>query len=90
MATIHIKTGDEVIVTTGSAKGKRGKVTQVFPQLSKIVVEGVNIRTRHLKARGAQQGQPGQKVAFAMPIHASNVQLISADGKPMRHTKRTK
>lgn len=88
MATINIKAGDEVIVVTGSNKGKRGKITQVFPALNKVVVEGVNLRTRHVKSR--RQGEVGQKISFAMPIHASNVQLVSADGKPMRHVKRTK
>ncbi len=88
MATIQIKSGDEVIVIAGSAKGTKAKVTQVFPRLGKVVVEGVNVRTRHLKARG--QGQAGQKVSFAMPIDASNVQLVGTDGKPMRHSKRTK
>lgn len=88
MASINIKTGDEVIVIAGSAKGTRGKITQVFPALNKVVVEGVNMRTRHLKSRKA--GEVGQKVQFAMPIHASNVQLIGTDGKPTRHEKRTK
>ncbi len=86
MSHLNIKTGDEVIVTTGGQKGTRGKITQVFPELNKVVVEGVNLRTRHLKSR--REGEKGQKVAFSMPIHASNVQLVSADGKPMRHTKR--
>lgn len=83
---MNLKTGDEVIVTTGSSKGKRGKITQVLPKVNKIVVEGVALRTRHLKSK--KPGEAGQKVAFSMPIHASNVQLLSADGKPLRHTKR--
>ena len=85
---MHIKTGDEVIVTTGSEKGKKGKVTQVFPKLTKVVIEGIALRTRHMKSK--REGEPGQKVSFSTPIHASNVQLISADGKPMRHVKRAK
>jgi large subunit ribosomal protein L24 len=88
MATINLKTGDEVIVITGKQKGTKGKITQVFPAQNKVAVEGVNLRTRHLKSR--RQGEVGQKVSFAMPIHASNVQLVGADGKAMRHTKRTK
>ena len=88
MTTLNIKAGDEVVVTAGANKGKRGKITQVFPALNKIAIEGVNIRTRHVKSR--RQGEPGQKISFAMPIHASNVQLVNADGKPMRHTKRVK
>ncbi len=86
MSTLNIKRGDEVVVIAGSKKGTRGKIMQVFPELNKVVVEGVNLRTRHLKSQ--RQGEPGQKVSFAMPIHASNVQLIGAEGKPVRHTKR--
>lgn len=86
MSILNIKRGDEVIVIAGAKKGTRGKITQVFPALNKVVVEGVNLRTRHLKSQ--RQGEAGQKVSFAMPIHASNVQLIGADGKPARHTKR--
>jgi large subunit ribosomal protein L24 len=88
MSSLHLKTGDQVVVITGKNKGSRGKITQTFPALNKVVVEGVNLRTRHLKSR--QAGQSGQKVSFAMPIHASNVQLIGANDKPMRHVKRTK
>lgn len=88
MATFNLKTGDEVVVTAGSHKGKRGKITQVFALQNKVVVDGVNLRTRHMKSRS--KNEPGQKVSFAMPFHASNVQLVGSDGKAMRHTKRTK
>lgn len=75
---MKIKTGDKVRVITGAAKGKEGKVTQVFPGLSRLIVEGVNIRTRHLKGRG---DKAGQKIEYAAPMHASNVQLIDKVGK---------
>jgi len=88
MASLKIKTGDEVIVIAGSDKGKRGKVIQVFPQLNRVVVEGVNVSKRHLKSR--KQGTPGQVVEFSMPLHASNVQLIGLDGKALRHAQRPK
>ncbi len=88
MATFNLKTGDDVIVTAGANKGKTGKISQVFRALNKVAIEGVNVRSRHLKPR--REGEVGQKVSFAMPINASNVSLVGADGKPMRHTKRTK
>lgn len=75
---MKIKTGDKVRVITGAAKGKEGKVTQVFPDLSRLIVEGVNMRTRHLKGRG---DKAGQKIEYAAPMHASNVQLIDTTGK---------
>ncbi len=86
MSTLMIKTGDEVFVTTGKYKGKKGKVLQAFPKLNRVVVEGVNVMKRHLRTRKA--GEHGQIVEFPMPIHASNVQLVGADGKPARHVKR--
>lgn len=88
MTKMNIKTGDQVIVTTGKHADKKGKVLQTFPKLSRVVVEGVNLTKRHLKSR--QTGVKGQTVEFPMPIHVSNVQLVGADGKPMRHTKRPK
>ncbi len=76
MTTLHIKTGDQVKVLTGKYKGKTGKVLQVFPKLNRVVVEGVNVSKRHLRTRA--EGQQGQIVEFAMPIHASNVQRVEA------------
>lgn len=74
MKKLHIKSGDMVKVLTGKDKGKQGKVLQVFPQLNRVVVEGVNQSKRHLKTK--QSGQKGQVVEFSMPIHASNVQAL--------------
>lgn len=71
---MKIKTGDKVKVLTGKDKNKEGKVIQVFPVLERVVVEGINILTKHLKARGEHAGQ---KIQFPAPIHVSNVQLIS-------------
>ena len=86
MIKLALKTGDEVMVMAGKDKGKKGKIVQTFPKLSRVVVEGVNISKRHLKSRKGTDG--GQVVEFPMPIHSSNVQLVGADGKTMRHHKR--
>lgn len=53
----NIKLGDEVIVLSGSDKGKVGKVTAVYSREAKITVEGVNIQKRHQKLPGQEQGQ---------------------------------
>ncbi len=80
---MKIKRNDNVIVIAGKNKGKRGKVIQVFPDLDKIVVEGVNMMIKNLKAK--KQGEKGQKVEFASPIHVSNVMIISPKtDKPTR------
>ena len=72
---MKIKSGDNVRIIAGKDKGKEGKVLQVFPVAERVVVEGANLMTKHLKKNG---GQSGQKIQFPSPLHASNVQLISA------------
>ncbi|MCX6714542.1 MAG: 50S ribosomal protein L24 [Candidatus Uhrbacteria bacterium] len=71
---MKIKSGDKVRVLTGKDRNKEGKVLQVFPNLNRVVVEGVNILTKHMKGRGEHAGQ---KIQFPSPVHVSNVQLIS-------------
>lgn len=75
---MKIKTGDKVRVMTGKYKGKEGKVTQTFPALNKIVVEGINQTVKHVKARGKQ---PGQRVTYNAPIRVDNVAVVGDDGK---------
>ena len=72
---MKIKTGDQVRIITGKDSGKEGKVLQVFPKLERLVVEGINLMTKHLRK---QQNRPGQKIQFSAPLHYSNVQVISA------------
>ncbi len=77
--TMHVKTGDTVQVITGAEKGKVGKVVQTLPKLNKVVIEGVNTRTKHVKPR--QEGESGQIQTFDAPIHSSNVMLYSSKEK---------
>jgi large subunit ribosomal protein L24 len=79
-----IRTNDEVVVIAGKDRGKRGKVLRVLTKHDRVVVEGVNTVTRHLK-RNPQNPQLGGRVQRAAPIHVSNVMLWSAaDGKGVR------
>ena|SRR3989338_8768237 len=73
---MKIKTGDKIRVMAGKEKGKEGTVLQVFVKPARIVVEGINMATRHLRSR--TRDQSGQKVQFPSPLHISNVQLISS------------
>ena len=57
-AKLRIKKGDEVMVISGKDKGKTGRIIRAFPKVNKIVVEGVNLITKHQKAR--QTGRPGR------------------------------
>lgn len=70
---MKLKTGDNVRITAGKDKGKTGKITQVFPVLGKVVVEGVNKTVKHVKGRGKQAGQ---RIEYFAPIHASNVVVV--------------
>jgi large subunit ribosomal protein L24 len=79
---LKIKRGDTVMVISGKEKGKRGEVEQVIPAKGRVVVSGVNERTRH--ARPSQQNQEGM-FTFDAPIHISNVMLVDPDsGEPTR------
>ena len=69
-----IRTGDNVMVIAGRDKGKTGRVERNMPREGRVVVEGVNVVTKHMR------GQPGVRQAgriqFEAPIHVSNVVLI--------------
>lgn len=82
---MKIRTGDTVKVIAGKDRGKTGKVIQVFPRQEKVVVEGVNVLTRHVRGRGGRTGQKGQKISLPAPLHGSNVLLQCGKcGKPAR------
>jgi len=69
-----IRTGDEVIVTTGKDKGKRGAVLRVLDE--KVIVEGVNVAKKHQKPNPVR-GVAGGVVEKTMPIHVSNVAIFN-------------
>ena len=49
MNKVHVKTGDTVVILSGKDKGKKGKVLEVSPKEGKVIVEGLNIATKHVK-----------------------------------------
>ncbi|MFC3813764.1 50S ribosomal protein L24 [Lysobacter sp. TAF61] len=78
----RIRKGDQVIVTAGKDKGKKGDVVRVLGE--KVVVSNINIVKRHTKPN-PQAGQPGGVVEREAPIHISNVMLFNpATGKGER------
>jgi large subunit ribosomal protein L24 len=70
---VHVRRDDSVIVISGDDKGKRGKVLEVAPKEGKIIVEGVNIVSKHVKPR--RQGQQGGIIKSEGPMYACKVQL---------------
>ncbi|MBI1998791.1 MAG: 50S ribosomal protein L24 [Parcubacteria group bacterium] len=80
---MNIKKGDNVIVITGKDRGKKGKVTQVFPKENRVVVENVNLKKHHQKPR--KSGEKGQIISVAAPIDVSNVMIADPKtGTPTR------
>jgi len=80
---MKIKKDDNVIVVAGKDKGKNGKVIKAIPSSDKVVVEGVNIKKKHMRPR--KSGQKGQIVEIAAPVHVSNVMIKDPKtGKPSR------
>jgi large subunit ribosomal protein L24 len=76
---MRIKKGDTVQVITGKDKGKTGEVLRTLPYQNRVVVQGINLRTRHVKP--AQEGESGRIVTEEASLHASNVMLYSTAKK---------
>ncbi len=80
---VHVKSGDTVVVINGKYRGKKGKVMQVSPSEGKVIVEGVNIVTKHVKPR--KMGEPGGLIEAESALYASKVQLVCPKcGRPTR------
>ena len=96
---MNIKKDDKVVVLSGKDRGKQGTVLIADPKAAKVVVEGVNIATKHQKPR--KQGEEGGIIKVETPIYVSKVQLVCpkcgkgtrvahkiADGKKVRVCKK--
>ncbi|MCH7852130.1 MAG: 50S ribosomal protein L24 [Candidatus Marinimicrobia bacterium] len=77
----HVIKGDQVMVTAGNDKGVTGEILRIITKKNRVVVHGVNIRSKHLKP--SQASPQGGIVRREMPIHISNVSPV-VDGKPTR------
>lgn len=71
---MKIYKNDQVLITAGKDKGKKGKVLQVFKLAQKIIVENINMAKKSRRPR--KQGEKGQIVEIPRPLHVSNVKLI--------------
>jgi large subunit ribosomal protein L24 len=76
---MHVKSGDTVVVISGKDKGKSGKVLRALPKVNKVVVESVNMVTKHKKAAGPKN--PGGIVKFEAPLNASKVMMYCPKDK---------
>ena len=82
MGMAKIKKGDTVVVLSGKDKGRTGTVLQVLPKDAKVVVEGVNVATKHRKP--TQQNPQGGIERTPAPMAISKVAVADKDGKPTR------
>ena len=86
MGSLKIRKGDEVKVISGKDKGKTGRVLSVEPKKNRVFVDGINITTRHRRARSIRDTQQGQDGVTHQPgpIHISNVMLLDGKGNTTR------
>ncbi len=79
---LKLKKGDLVRVIAGNDKGAEGRILEIYPEKMKVLVEGVNIRKRHV--RPTQKNPKGGIISKEMPIHYSNVMILDSDKNPTR------
>jgi large subunit ribosomal protein L24 len=71
---MKVKKGDTVLITAGKDKGRTGKILKSLLKERMILVEGINLKKKHIKAK--KQGEKGQVIATAAPLNASNIKLV--------------
>jgi large subunit ribosomal protein L24 len=71
---MKIKKGDTVLIISGKDRGRKGKVLKAFPKELKILVEGINLKKKHVRPK--REGEKGQIVQIPAPIQISNVKVI--------------
>jgi len=80
---VHVRSGDTVKILSGKDKGKQGKVLEVSPKESKVIIEGLNMGPKHVKPR--KMGKPGGIIKVERPMYSCKVQLVCPKcGKPTR------
>lgn len=84
---LHLKSGDTVLVLSGESKGSEGKVLEVVTDKDRVLVEGVNIISKHTKPNA--KNPQGGIIKKEAPIHISNVMVVDpSNGKPTRIGRR--
>lgn len=81
----RLKVGDLVQVISGDDTGKQGNITKILKDVDKVVVEGINMVTKHQKPNA--RNQQGGKVSMEAPLHASKVMLIDPETKKPTRVK---
>lgn len=71
---MRVKKGDTVLIISGKDKGKTGKIIDSLLKEGTILVEGINLRKKHIKAK--KQGEKGQVISVPAPFNVSNIKII--------------
>lgn len=71
---MKVKKGDNVLVIAGKDKGRTGKITKALPKEMKVLVEGINMRKKHVRPK--RQGEKGQVVDVPAALDVSNIKLV--------------
>ncbi|SCA63637.1 50S ribosomal protein L24 [Chlamydiales bacterium SCGC AG-110-M15] len=77
----RLKKGDKIVAITGNDKGQTGEILSFTKDKNKVVVQGLNVKKKHVKKQGQQ---PGKIMDMEAPIHISNVAAADEDGKAVK------
>lgn len=86
MAKLNIKKGDNVMVISGNSKGKSGRVLEVLAEKNRLIVEGVNLMSKHTKPNA--KNPKGGIIKQEASVHISNAMIVDKSGKPTRVGKK--
>ena len=78
---MKFKVNDSIIITSGKDKGKKATITRVLPRENKVVVDGINTYTRHVRKYA---GQAGQKTVLSRPLSLAKIAILNDKGEPDR------
>jgi large subunit ribosomal protein L24 len=83
---LHIKKGDLVQVISGKDRGQQGRVLRAYPKTGKVVVEGLNLVTKHQKGQPTPSNPNPESgiIQKEAPLHSCKVMLLNDEGKPTR------
>ena len=71
---MKVKKGDSVLIISGKDKGRTGKITKAMPKSLKVLVEGINLKKKHVRPK--REGEKGQVVEIPMALDISNIKII--------------
>jgi large subunit ribosomal protein L24 len=77
MQSFHVKKGDEVVIISGTERGKRGRVLQILPRKQRVLVEGAKMMKRHVKQRRDPNAPQGGIIEREGSVHISNVMKVA-------------